>query len=449
MLKKIVLLERYSSEGHRLYESFRQIDCEILVIVVEENDFLPESIVSIYDLVVGNYRDGEVKKVGKPKYFNEVVVPDTWSIQAGDEESGTISYQQVEKGKIHYANLPQKRLVQAVDWYDRVGIIRFKDHYNRYGDLYARTVYDAKGKPMSKSVFSAEGKEVIVENYITHDIILNDGNIVKIFRTKESLIRYYFKKLGLDQCKIYFNSLSNAFLISNRLDVLAKEDVLFWQETVENDVPGNMRMILEGRAFRCDKVMVQTRSAYNRLVELGVSENKIRKLGFIYPFERENGHQCEALICTNSDRIEHCEELIKALPQMHFHIAALTWMSEKLFDLGRYENVSLYPGVESNMLDELFRKCDYYFDINYQAEIVSAVYRAFLHNQLIFAFCETVHEKNYIADKHIYPMVEFEGMVRDVRRAMTDESIMVQWLKRQQNDALAETKESYMEALNL
>ncbi len=36
--------------------------------------------------------------------------------------------------------------------------------------------------------------------------------------------------------------------------------------------------------------------------------------------------------------------MVKALPQMHFHTAALTEMSSKLMGMGRYDNVSLYPG---------------------------------------------------------------------------------------------------------
>ncbi len=381
--------------------------------------------------------------------LSEIMTSDAWEFHAGDEKTGSISYQQSEKGKIHYADLLQKRLVQSVEWYDRAGITRFWDHYNRYGDNCARTVCDAKGQPMSKSWFSSEGREIIVENYITHDIILNDENTIKFFQTKEELILYYLKKLGFDQCNIFFNSLSTPFFLSNRLKASSKTDVLFWQEMVGEEVPWNMRLILDGRACRCDRIMVQTRKSYNRLLELGVPKDRIQKLGYIYAFEKENGYQPEALICTNSDRIEHCEELIRRLPEMHFHIAALTWMSPVLFALDRYDNVSLYPGAELPLIETLFKKCDYYFDINHWNEIVSAVYRAFLHNHLIFAFQETVHDQKFVAEDYIYLAAEFERMAEDVKKTMADKSVMKWHLEKQREHALAENKAVYAELLDV
>ena len=128
---------------------------------------------------------------------------------------------------------------------------------------------------------------------------------------------------------------------------------------------------------------------------------------------------------------------------MHFHIASLTEMSSKLTGLDTYENVSLYPGVKQKILDELFLKCDYYFDINYEAEIVSAVQNAFLHNHLIFAFKETIHNEDYIATEHIYPANEMKRLLADTKMAMKDLKVMEQYLQRQKEAAMAETVEAY------
>lgn len=89
-----------------------------------------------------------------------------------------------------------------------------------------------------------------------------------------------------------------------------------------------------------------------------------------HSYKKENTYQNEALICTNSDRIEGCEELITALPNMRFHITAITEMSSKLMRLEQYPNVMLYPNVRMKKVDELFQLCDYYLDINYESEIV-------------------------------------------------------------------------------
>lgn len=447
--KIILLLDNFSLLSRRLHESLQQIETDVLTIVISEENFLPENVLSIYDLIIGNYRNKTIRKNGTPKYFNEIQVPDTWSFQAGDEKAGRISYQQVEKGRIHYVDSLKKRLVREVEWYDRAGVTRFCDHYNRYGDICARTVYNSVGEAAGKSWFSPEGQEVIVENYITRVIILNDEDTVRLFRSREELLLYCLKKAGVQQCRIFINSLSIPFLLVNRLGISNGEDVLFWQEIAGDNIPWNMKLILDGKIIRCNRVIVQTRSAYNRLLELGVPEDRIQKLGFIYSFEKENKHRPEALICTNSDRIEHCETLIKMLPQMHFHIAALTWMSPRLFALDQYDNVSLYPGAEPPGLDKLFFKCDYYFDINYQAEIVSAVYRAFSYNQLIFAFQETVHNREYVADVHTYSVDEFNRMVRDVQEIMVDRNVMKQHLERQQKYAFAENKGKYAKLLGI
>ena len=155
-----------------------------------------------------------------------------------------------------------------------------------------------------------------------------------------------------------------------------------------------------------------------------------------YHFLRENGHRAEALVCTNSDRIEHCEDLVRSLPEMHFHIAALTTMSPRLLRMGDYSNVTLYPGINEAGIKELFDLCDYYFDINHWKEIVSAVYKAFIYNNLIFAFEETVHRRKYIAKENIYLSDNFEQMISDIKAVIGDEDLLEQRLDRQRKEAM-------------
>ncbi|XCP84452.1 accessory Sec system glycosylation chaperone GtfB [Roseburia hominis] len=441
----VLLLDRLTPDGEYLYESFKQAGYDCFVMALEENYFLPEDVMSVYDLLLG-YGSYEVHPI-KPRYFNEIEVPDYWSINKGDLKSGTICYQHEEKGRIRYAAIKKKYIVDAVDWYDRKGVVRVTDHYNRYGVICARTVYNAEGQQINKSWFSAEGKERIVENYITGDIIFNDGDIVKFFRRKMDLLYYFFEKIDFAGRRIFYNSLSTPFLISNHLPVsdAGRKDILFWQEPIGEGIPGNMQIILRGEAGRTDHIMVQKRASYDKLQEFGADSARIHRLGYIHPFRKENNHKPEALICTHSDRIEHCRDIIRALPGMHFHIAAITEMSSVLMDLGTYDNVSLYPGALPEIFDELFDKCDYYFDINYREEIVAAVRTAFLYNHLIFAFEETAHNREYVADAHIYPAEEFNRMIADVEAAMENVTFMERHLDMQHKEALAEKTEMYAE----
>lgn len=446
---KIVLLcDFYSPESNLLHVSLLQAGCDCVAVSLEENDFLPENVLSVYDMLSGELPEKE-KDRGKPRFFNEIAVPDYWTINAGNRNSGNITYQQVEKGKIYYWQGGKNYLVEAVDWYDRKGRVRFRDHYNRYGNICARTVYDADGCALCKTRFSESGKEIFTQNLVTGDMMLHVDGAMKIFRSKVELLVFWFKKKKVNRSRIFYNSLSVPFFISNRLGGTEKRDILFWQEPVGKEIPGNMQMILNGTSERTRHVMVQKRSSYEKLLELGGNRRKIHLLGFIYPFRKKNGHKPEALICTDSEMIERCEELIGALPQMHFHIAAITAMSSRLMELGKYENVSLYPGAVPNVQEELFHRCDYYFDINHGAEIISAVRQAFLYDELIFAFQETAHNRDYVAEEHIYPAEKLEKMVQDVRAAMENVEEMRRDLEKQRKYAVTENAETYADLLEL
>ena len=439
----VLLFDNYFLDSQNLHTSFKMSGLDYPAVVIEDDGFLPEDVTSVFGFFLGDFKNAKGIP-GRPRYFNQITVPEYWEISANNN-SGKVHDLNKERGHIFYAEPKHKRLVRVVDWCDEKGVVRSSDHYNRYGALYARTIFNAKGQKVNKSYFSASGTEVIMENYVTGDIILNDGEVVKIFRSKTEFVLYFLEKAGYNHCRIFFNSLSTPFFVSQRLSADTKGDVLFWQEPVRDAIPGNMKIILDGQAGRTAKIMVQKRQAYHRLLDLGASCDMVHKIGFVYPFQKENSHKPEALICTNSDRIEQCLKIVTALPQMHFHIAALTEMSSKLMSMGTYENVSLYPGVKMDVLNELFEECDFYFDINHESEIVSAVRKAFLHNQLIFAFKETLHNRDYVADEHIYAANDADRMIADVKAVMEDSGLVDVHLKIQHASALAETTEAYVE----
>lgn len=442
----LLLFDNYSEGSQSLHTSLKLAGYECPAVVIEDDGFLPDGVMSVYGFFLGDFKVVMGENAG-PKYFNEIKVPDYWEI-SGTNNNGKVQDLYRERGRIFYAEPKHKRLVKIVDWYDERGVVRSSDHYNRYGAIYGRTVFNSKGQRVNRSYFSADGREVIVENFVTGDIILNEGNEVQIFRNKTDFVLHFFVRAGFKQSRIFFNSLSTPFFVSNRLKVQTnKRDVLFWQESTGEEIPGNMQVIFNGEASRTATVVVQNRASYDKLIALGAKKEMVKKLGFIYPFTKENKHQPEALICTNSDNLEHGEEIIKALPKMHFHIAALTEMSSKLTGLGNYDNVSLYPGVKPGILDELFVKCDYYFDINHESEIVSAVRKAFLHNHLIFAFKETLHNGDYVAGEHIYPAGEMDRMIADVENVMVDVKVLKKDLQKQKKAAMSETVKSYQNLL--
>ena len=440
--KVMLLMDNFGQESRKLYESFRKIGADCPVAVIEDDGFLPEDVMSVYGFFLGDFRNMP-GGLGRSRYFNEIKVPAYWEI-SGNNNSGKVSDLYRERGRIFYAEPTHKRRVKVVDWYDEKGTVRSSDHYNRYGVLYARTIFNARGQKVNKSYFNAAGREVIVENYVTQDIILNEGGKVKIFRNRTEFTLHFLEKAGLTGKRIFFNSLAIPFFVSERLEGTSeKGDILFWQEPVYDAIPGNMQIILRGESTRTGKILVQKRASYEKLIQLGADPAVVHQLGYVYPFARENRHGKNVLICTNSENVAHCHKIVKALPELHFHIAAITEMSAKLLSVGTYENVTMYPGVKMRMLDRLFEECDFYLDINHEGEIVSAVSRAFLQNQLILGFRETLHNKDYIAEEHIYSEVEPEKLIGELRRLAVDGEALEQELAKQHEAALAENTESY------
>lgn len=441
----VLLFDDYNTDSQSLHASFQSVGCSYPTIVIEDNGFLPDDVISVYGFFLGDFRKSDLS-FRRPRYFNEIKVPEYWEI-SGTNVNGKIQNLNRERGRIFYAEPLHKRFVRVVDWYDENGTVRYSDHYNKYGDLYARTIFNKKGKRVNKSYFSSENKEVIVENYVTGDIILNVEEEVKIFKTKTDFVKYFFEKKGFHKARIYYNSLSTPFFVSCSFPNEQKRDILFWQEPVGDAIPGNMQMILNGKAARTGKILVQKRRSYDKLISLGADSEIVGKQGFIYPFERENTYNSEVLICTNSDQIEKLEELIDGIPQVHFHIAAITEMSSKLMSIGNSSNVTLYPSAKLNLIDELFKKCDWYLDINHGSEIVSSVQKAFLNNQLIFAFKNTVHDMNYIAEEHIYSPDQVWELISVIQNMIGKKEEVDKKIEMQKKAALAEDKNTFMKNL--
>jgi len=174
-----------------------------------------------------------------------------------------------------------------------------------------------------------------------------------------------------------------------------------------------------------------------------IYKNRTRLFGYLYSYSRENGHGREMLICTNSDQIESLESLAEALPEMHFHIAAVTEMSTKLLSMDRYPNVTLYPAARPAIFQKLYAMCDYYLDINYGSEIVSAVKEAFLHNLLILAFVKTQHNRTYTAPEHIFQ--DAGVMAAAIREAASTPAAMDRHLACQRQAALSEKESAYQD----
>ena len=425
MESSVLLLDSYDEAANQLRTSFRLAGYKGPMITMLDDGFLPRDVTSIYQYYLGVSQ-------GKARYFNQIDHPKLWEIR-GNNSYGEVYDKTHLRGRIVYAKPLEKRLVSAVEWLDEKGIHRYSDYYNSKGRLYSRGTMDAKGQAVLRSWFDSSGREVITENYRTGDILLDFKGRLTSYKSRVDFAVDMLKDAGYLDRQIYYNSLSTPFFVAEKLGSRSREkgaqDLLFWQEGVREDIPGNMKGILAGSSPSTSTVIVMNEGSYEKLLSLGADHRHLKLGGYVHGFTRENSYGRKALICTNSDQLEGIEELITGLPQIHFHIVAVTEMSKTLMDKEKYSNVTLYPGAKPKIIEELFQECDYYFDINYQNVIVNALERAFLANQLILGFEKTIHGRVYISKDQIKKNPE--EMSREVEKTMENKEYLEECLIRQ------------------
>ncbi|VPW72992.1 glycosyltransferase [Streptococcus pneumoniae] len=97
------------------------------------------------------------------------------------------------------------------------------------------------------------------------------------------------------------------------------------------------------------------------------------------------------LTLTNSQDLEGIEELVKALPEVVFHIAAWTDMGDKLKKLAVYNNVRLHPQIVPPVLDKLKKSTNLYLDINHGSADENFLKSLQEQEKTLLAFQSTQH----------------------------------------------------------
>lgn len=401
----INLFETFNDVSQKLQHSLYLADYRHPTIVMDDNGFLPDDVISPYKFFA-NYKQF---KDDTPTFFNEVNIPPLWEI-AGNQNIAEIIDNGKVRGRIFYREHFKNRIVNFVEWFDEKDRLRSVDHYTKEGVKFAQTVYDLEKTPILKTYVNREGKEVIYENFVTKDIVLDWKGQSHFFASKHDFIIFFLNQLDIDISKIIINSLATPFFVLYYSDFV-KQAVLFWQENSESHVPENMKLLLDKEQCQTS-VIIPDKQEYERIIS-HIEANyidSIQSAGYLYNYQRNNKYTKRILNLTNSDDIPYIEELIKLHPEFEFHIGAITEMSSKLLNLEQYSNVVLYPTVTPKTVDRLFKKCDIYLDVNHGGEILNALERAMLNNQLILGYKETIHRPSFVADDNIISMQHYHDL---------------------------------------
>lgn len=70
-----LLFDNYSQDSRNLRISFQRSGYDCPALVIEDDGFLPEDVISVYGFFLGDFRQ-KPGIPGKPRYFNQVKVPD-------------------------------------------------------------------------------------------------------------------------------------------------------------------------------------------------------------------------------------------------------------------------------------------------------------------------------------------------------------------------------------
>lgn len=335
-----------------------------IIELAENVGFKECKTIEAIDLFCGISERNDVLKE-KDRYYAFIDIPQYWSVRA-DGLNGAIYDNKTKKANIYFKNPIEKRMVSRVEWIDRNNTVYKVDYYNKYGYMYCsenvsggnvtvREFYDRNGDikvleqtgPKTYTTFgtrispkSYRGFADYLEAYLKYNKIYDEN----IWLTSDEILN----KFAWD-----YGNFKISYLPQNRLNsdltVITQTNTAFRILCSEEQ---QVNWYKENSNYKCDRL-------YSYL------ENNKSKFG-----------RKEAFIITESDQLEYIEQLINDFPEITFHIAASTIMSDKLTRLDINNNVELYPCITEQKRKELFERCDIYLDINHYRELYNAVNEA-------------------------------------------------------------------------
>lgn len=148
-----------------------------------------------------------------------------------------------------------------------------------------------------------------------------------------------------------------------------------------------------------------------------ILQHHMGEFELISPLDKE----FSCLTLTNSQDLEGIEELVTALPEVVFHIAAWTVMGPMLQKLAKkYKNVKLYPEVKSDQFEELKSQMDVYLDINLHNSTSEVVKEISSLNKPMLAFYTS---QNGNHGQHLYSSEHPERLLQAFHALIKGETL--------------------------
>lgn len=124
-----------------------------------------------------------------------------------------------------------------------------------------------------------------------------------------------------------------------------------------------------------------------------------------------------AFVYTYSDQLEGLEYLMESLPEVDFHVAAPTNVSDYLRSFERFSNFQLYEYCQTREVsDRILEMADIYLDINQWDEVDNIVGRALVIGKPVFAFDTVAHQT--VEEIQVFSLEDKENMVMTIRHQL-------------------------------
>ncbi|MBR3769422.1 MAG: hypothetical protein IKL06_02705 [Lachnospiraceae bacterium] len=412
-----IFADKHSNEMECLLKTLKTIDASCEVIVFEDNFFLPESFISAKEYVCFNPKQSK-----NNLYYAFLDLPDLWQVRP-EHHLGAIYDFDTKKATIHFTDPIEKRIVKSIEWLSTDGFVYKTDYYNQYGCIQCTEAKNQLSDTIYKTFYSHDGTEVI--SYLPYNdtlFLYKNGRIQKIFDSNASFEQYIYSTVIATGETIILTTQRqvNDF---TQIDTMQNANVY----VILNDV-------LTLNNYQAEKQIPYPLFIMNNThtsTSISPACNTAPRLCYAAGLNDMITLTSDALILTMSDQIEKISELVANLPEIHFHIAANTAVSDKLLSLKTYENVSIYPQISMEDLETLLEKCTFYFDINYGREIHNAVIQASMHNMIILGFIETLHNPHYILDECTFTCNNYPNLITKVHLLNNNSSFALLTLKKQ------------------
>ena len=390
-----------------------------IIELIENVGFKDCKTIEAIDLFCGMSEKNDVHKE-KDLYYAFIDIPQYWSVRA-DGVNGAIYDNKTKKANIYFKNPIEKRMVSRVEWIDRNNTVYRIDYYNKYGYKYCSENVRG-GNVTSREFYDRNGDIRVIEQtgsktYTT----LDTGISPRSYRGFADYLEAYLKSNEIYDENIWL--ISNEILNKFAGDYGSFKISYLPQSKLNSDLTKTTQT---NTVFR---ILCSEEQQINWYKDN--SDCKCDRLYLYFENNESKYGKKEAFIITETDQLEYIEQLINDFPEITFHIAASTIMSDKLTKLDINNNVELYPCISEQKIEELFERCDIYLDINHYRELYNAVNQALINNMLILAFDNTVHSKELYPMENIFDSSDYVKMKETLKNIINSQTIFDEYIDRQ------------------